>query len=259
MKLLAPRWRKVIRDVWHNKSRAFLVVLSIAVGIFAIGVVSGSQSVFLREINQSYAATNPVSGRVYLTEEFDNKLVETIEHMPEVDLAEGKRFLSVLFKTNADDEWRNLTLTAADDFETMKTEKVWPVRGAWPPPKKQILVERKTLAWMGVTIGDTITIKLPNSRKEREIEIAGIVHDQSQLAPTMTRQGSGYMNLDTLEWLAGARTFDQLNFVVAQDKLDKSHIEQVGDQIKKKLENQANMWCCMSISQPRANTLTTAF
>ncbi len=241
MRILAPRWRKVIRDVWRNKSRAFLVILSIAVGIFAVGVVSGSQSVFLREINQSYTATNPVSGRVFLADEFDNKVVETIESLPEVEAAEGKQSLSFLFKANSGGDWRSLTLTAVDDFETMKTEKVWPISGAWPPPKKQLLVERKTLAWMGVDIGDSITIKFPNSRKEKQIEVTGIVHDQSQLAPALTRQGSGYINLDTLEWLAATRKFYQLNFVVAQDKLDKQHIEHVGDQIKKKLENQADM------------------
>jgi putative ABC transport system permease protein len=31
--MLRPRWRKVLRDLWSNKTRTLLVVLSIAVGV----------------------------------------------------------------------------------------------------------------------------------------------------------------------------------------------------------------------------------
>jgi len=36
--MLSPRWRKVLRDLWGNKFRTLLVVLSTAVGVFALGL-----------------------------------------------------------------------------------------------------------------------------------------------------------------------------------------------------------------------------
>ena len=33
LELLAPRWRKVLRDVWSHRARTLLVVLAIVVGI----------------------------------------------------------------------------------------------------------------------------------------------------------------------------------------------------------------------------------
>ena len=39
--LLPPRWIKVPRDLWSHKMRSLLVVLSIAVGVFAIGTIAG--------------------------------------------------------------------------------------------------------------------------------------------------------------------------------------------------------------------------
>ncbi|NIQ97821.1 MAG: hypothetical protein GWN87_29405, partial [Desulfuromonadales bacterium] len=36
---IRPRWRKVLADLWDNKMRTVLVVASIAVGVFAIGLV----------------------------------------------------------------------------------------------------------------------------------------------------------------------------------------------------------------------------
>ena len=33
------RWIKVYRDLWINRSRTVLIILSIAVGVFAIGLI----------------------------------------------------------------------------------------------------------------------------------------------------------------------------------------------------------------------------
>ncbi len=35
-----PRWAKVLADLTENKTRTLLVVLSIAVGVFAVGMVT---------------------------------------------------------------------------------------------------------------------------------------------------------------------------------------------------------------------------
>ena len=45
MVMIAPRWRKVFRDLWSNKTRTILVLLSIAVGVSAIGMVMGAQNI----------------------------------------------------------------------------------------------------------------------------------------------------------------------------------------------------------------------
>ena len=38
--LFRPRWSKVLSDLWDSKFRTILVVASIAVGVFAIGVIA---------------------------------------------------------------------------------------------------------------------------------------------------------------------------------------------------------------------------
>ena len=37
------RWIKVYRDLWINRARTILVVLSIAAGVFAIGMIGATQ------------------------------------------------------------------------------------------------------------------------------------------------------------------------------------------------------------------------
>ena len=37
---IRPRWRKVFSDLWGNRIRTSLVVASIAVGLFAVGMIA---------------------------------------------------------------------------------------------------------------------------------------------------------------------------------------------------------------------------
>ena len=60
--MLSPRWRKVLRDLWHNKTRTVLVVLSIAVGVFAVGMIVSTEIMMADDLSTSYAATDPGTG-----------------------------------------------------------------------------------------------------------------------------------------------------------------------------------------------------
>ncbi len=57
--MLSSRWYKVIRDLWLNKTRTILVMLSNAVGDFALGAIATSREVLSRDLAESYVATNP--------------------------------------------------------------------------------------------------------------------------------------------------------------------------------------------------------
>jgi hypothetical protein len=93
--MLSPRWRKVIADLWLNKTRTILVVLSIAVGVFALGAITTSQDVLSHDMSESYAAINPASARIITADAFDDDLVEAVRGMREVGEAEGRRNASM--------------------------------------------------------------------------------------------------------------------------------------------------------------------
>ena len=42
-------FRKVWRDLWNNKGRTLLVVFSIAVGVLAVGMITASNSIIIRQ------------------------------------------------------------------------------------------------------------------------------------------------------------------------------------------------------------------
>ena len=71
-------WRKVWRDLWGNKFRTLLVVLSTAVGIFAIGLVFGLSDVMRSRMIQTHRETIPAHVTFWWIDTFDEDVVETV-------------------------------------------------------------------------------------------------------------------------------------------------------------------------------------
>ena len=45
-------WYKIWFDIWHNKTRTFLAVLSIAAGVFAVGAIFGMSQMMLSNMDK---------------------------------------------------------------------------------------------------------------------------------------------------------------------------------------------------------------
>ena len=73
-----PRWSKVVSDLWETKSRTLLVVASIAVGVFAVGMIMSAYIIISEDINVSFAAINPVNIDIR-TDPFHEDFVRIIE------------------------------------------------------------------------------------------------------------------------------------------------------------------------------------
>lgn len=236
--MLAPRWRKVIRDLWSNKTRTILVLLSIAVGVTAIGMVMGAQGIVDRSLPAAYAAVQPSDGLIFCITTFDDDMIKSIEAMPEIEAAEGRRFVNVRFLDEAGN-WYNMQLNAIPDYEEMDINIVYGEEGAFPPPNHELLIERASLAPSlglgGVEIGDTLTIEAPNG-KQRQMRVGGTVHDMSQLPAFLNGSGYGYVSFDTLAWLGEPRDYNQIVFRVAENKDDAEHINAVAKEVQRKLE-----------------------
>ncbi len=108
---IKPRWKKVFADLWGNKSRTVLVVLSIAIGVFAVGMVANAYLILDRASTVGYEAVNPTSAFI-VAASFDDDLVDTIRAMPEVAEAEGRRVRAVRMFLNG--RWYATALSAQD-------------------------------------------------------------------------------------------------------------------------------------------------
>jgi putative ABC transport system permease protein len=236
--MLAPRWRKVLRDLLTNKTRTVLVLLSIAVGVTAIGMVMGSQMMVDQNLPAQYTAVNPAAGTIFTLSTFDDDMVAAIADMPAVGQVEGRRVTTIRFQT-PEGEWRTMQLTAVTDYNNITINKLSPETGEYPPPEESLLIERASfdpsLGLGAAAVGDVLTIEPPDG-KQRQMQIAGSVHDISQLPAFLNGSGYGYITFDTLEWLGEPRNYNIVVYTTAEKQDDQEHVEAVGKLIQERLE-----------------------
>jgi putative ABC transport system permease protein len=250
--MLNPRWRKVWRDLWSNKTRTILVAVSIAVGIFAIGLVAGSRLILSRDLSGSYAEVMPASATL-IVDAFDDDLLQTVRRMPDVNLAEGRRRLTARISSGPE-RWRALQLLAIDDYDDIHINKLHPTSGAWPPPKRELLLERSALSLVQAEVGSQVLIELADGT-QRTLRIAGLAHDLSQPAAFFTNAANGYVTFDTIAWLGEPRTYNELYVVIKGDSHTRADAERIVARVRDKVEKSGRTVYQTSVPQPHQHPL----
>ena len=211
LRILTPRWQKVWMDLWGNKMRTLLVMMSISVGVFAVGMVYSSYLMFERDLAKSWGNSSPADAGLY-ADPFDEELVQSVRSLRGVKEAEGRRNVSLRVLA-ADGRWKQMLLIAIPDYVKQRVNIVRPQSGDWPPGDGDVLLERSSLAELGVVQGDRITLETAAGRK-RSMKVTGVVYDPTQLPSLFSGNYYGYINMDTLAKLDEVRQLDQVNFVV---------------------------------------------
>ncbi len=230
---MRPRWRKVLSDLWDNKSRTLLVVASIAVGVFSIGMIAGAYEIISHDMGSSYASANPanIDMRIDL---FDQALIDSVKTVDSVKNAEGRGFFSVRARLPGGD-WTNLDLVALNDFKDTKINLLLPKQGNPIPGDKQVVLEQKALEQLAVKIGDELEFQLPNG-SVKTMTVAGIVQDQTTGAGDFLAPPLGFITLDTLPWLGQPALYSRLLVTVQGNSNDINHIRQVSAAVTDKVE-----------------------
>lgn len=231
---MRPRWRKVAKDLWENKPRTLLVVLSIAIGIFAVGTIVAASVIIPRSMNNSYAASNPAN-IVIRTDSFDEDLLKSIRNMDGIADVEGQRAVTVRLRIGPD-QWTRLELTARSDMIKTTVNALWPVAGTLAPPSRQVLLLIQTAEKYGLQPGDRLEIELSDGTS-RELFVAGVVRDLTSGQKSILSDGMGFVTDDTLEWLRQPQSYDTLLAVVAQSPSDPAHIQSMADKVIKRVED----------------------
>jgi cell division protein FtsX len=59
--MMRPRWKKVFTDLWGNKLRSLLVIASITIGLFAVGLITAMHTILTQDMRTSYSSVNPAN------------------------------------------------------------------------------------------------------------------------------------------------------------------------------------------------------
>jgi putative ABC transport system permease protein len=231
--MLRPRWQKILKDLGGNKVRTVLVVLSIAIGVLAVGMISGTQTLLSEDLSDAYTVTHPAHAILNM-ESFAPDFLGVIEKVDGVSQVDARREFTVILHT-ADGEEVRLHLTARPDFEQMVLHTLAPVSGTWPPPDRAVVIERTSLPYTHAEMGDIIQVETADGRT-RTLPIVGTVHDIFTEPVQFTNEPYGYVNVETMDWLGHGRDFDQLHIRLAEENVTTAQIEKVAGRVEDKIE-----------------------
>lgn len=228
------RWAKVYRDLWNNRSRTILIILSIAAGVFSIGLIGMAQQALTESLNAQYAALRPADATLLTEPAMTDDFVESIRHMRGVAEAEGRRSLALRISLDGKGEtWRDLTIYALDDYNDQRLFLIRQQDGAWPPEKSEILLERASLPYLGVQPGEQILVKTPDGRKFN-LTVTGRAHDLYRIPPFLEGWVYGYVSMDTIRWMGEPEGFNELYVNAA----DPAQVIAVTDKVADRIESQ---------------------
>ncbi|MBI9050728.1 MAG: FtsX-like permease family protein [Anaerolineaceae bacterium] len=231
-RLIRPRWKKVLADLWEDKVRTLLVIASISIGVFAVGMIAGSHSIISSDMTIGYISAMPSNIELTISP-FDKNFVDSFRQMDSIHIAEGTRKVSVRFRNDKGESVILDLITFMDETPQIKVPG-W-VSGAEIPAKRQIVLEEKFLEERNIAIGETLQIELEDGTI-KDLEVVGINKDMTDPIGGMIGNVKGYISLDSLEYLHEVPLMSTLMFVVNGDVDDKAHIQDVTNQVIDKVE-----------------------
>ncbi len=210
----SARGSKIVGDLRSSPGRTVLVVLSIAVGVTAVGMVVGARSLMLRALDAS-RGEGAFPSATLLTDPFPPRLLREVRGVAGVVDAEARRAVGARVVERGVS--RDLTLFGLPRFDALRIARVTRGRGAWPPPSGSMLVERSSLAALAVRVGDSVRLRLPSGAL-RPVRVTGTVHDVN--VPSTRTSGIlyGYATPETLVRLGVSPAPNELLLHVRGDR-----------------------------------------
>jgi putative ABC transport system permease protein len=239
--MLRTRWQKVLIDLWKNRAQTLIVALAIAVGVYAVGVVLNTREMVVREYRSDQDGALIASAIIH-TYPFDDDLAERIAEIPGVAAAEGRSVVRTRVRSDAltqagteDGKKQDLVLTTIPDMADIQVDTITPLQGKWPPGKREVILERQALDYLGVEIGDTIPVELDDGT-EKALTIVGTAHDPQQLSPDITSATAGFVTPETMGALGPGESYTEMHIRVADRTGDAAHINAIADEVEDQLE-----------------------
>ncbi|MBN1811754.1 MAG: ABC transporter permease, partial [Anaerolineae bacterium] len=246
------RWNKVLRDAWRHKARSVLVVLAIAVGVASFGMVLASRDAAMIDMYVGYWRNVPPSMILYL-DGFDEDVLYIVGDMEQVGQVEARKVVNAKVQAPGSDQWINLQLTVLQDYGDSRISVVRPEAGAWPPGRRDLVLERSSAYFYSMPVDGEALVEMPNGA-QKTLPVSGTAHEFNAFSSVISQQAQGFITWDTLEWLSEEATYNALYVTVAQNGTDPAHVERVRNAVIDRLERCGHQVAAFDTSMTKPGT-----
>jgi putative ABC transport system permease protein len=216
-----------------------LVIVSTAVGVFALGLVYGLSGILDTRLSESHRESVPPHITFY-TGPFDQETVETVVREPDIADAEGLALTLIKWKQEGDEDWQDGYVFARRDYEAQQIEIYDLVEGEWPVGSNTehlLTAERLTARRYHLSTGSEIILQL--GKRERRVPIAGVMRHPGAAPPPLS-PAIFCTSTETVAWLTGQReAFNRLQVRMPAfegEMPDEEASNEIAEELQERLE-----------------------
>jgi putative ABC transport system permease protein len=225
-------FRKIWRDLWRNKGRTIMVILSIAVGVMAVGMVVSGNQLVLGQMAKSHVESNPAHGMLYLAGVVGEDTIRSLKRVPGVLDIEGYSDSDVRWKASLEGEWQDGHIISYTDFESQQYDRLTLKEGSWPTDKFIGVEAAHIDSYQAPGINGTVYFEI--NERARPITVGGIMRNPFEWPTPFGRNAAFYVTPDTFQRIAMFRGSNILRITVTD--YSEAQVYQVSDDINEKLQ-----------------------
>jgi putative ABC transport system permease protein len=243
--------RKVWRDLWRNKGRTLMVIMSISVGVMAVGMVVSGNTLVLGQMASSHIESNPSHGILWLAGTVDEDIIRSLKRIPSVEDVEGYSDADVHWKRSPDGDWEDGHIISYADLEYQTYDRMTLKAGDWPE-NKEIGVEAAHIDSYGAPgIGGTVYFEI--NEHPRPYTVNGILRNPWEFPKPFSQYAAFYVTQNDFTRIAGYHGFNVLQITVPE--YSKENVQQAIDDINEKLKPQGVSVAYSEVLHPKEHYL----
>jgi len=212
--------KKILADLWNNKARSILVVLSISVGVFAVGIIVSTMVIVKHDMMADYLSINPHTARFY-TLDFEDSLLDKLRSLPDVE-AVGASYNIWLKIASTSGKLYQINLNSITSLETLQVDQLILEDGAPTLSDGEIYLDRQGAEGLGWKVGDTVILSLKDGTTYN-LKLVGTVHDVLGNPFKFNSSTSGFVTPATMAELGGSDLNNFINLVTTGSHTDAAH------------------------------------
>ncbi len=224
---------KIWNEIWQNKGRTLQIVLIIAMGVFAIGMISGGRNLFQARVSTIWRATSPAMISLAVNPAVDDAMITSLKGIKGVTQVEGYSETTLEWRLKPGDPWRSGGLIARDDYTKQRYNQLQRVSGQWPSGKAFAFAAGDDTVF-GLQEGGQVYIRLND--REYAVQLSGVVADLIALPPGLGGNAQFYTTRTRLSELTGSRKFNRI--LAGAPVYDEKTVTDIADRMQRRLEKQ---------------------
>lgn len=223
---------KIFRDLWAFKGRTLQVMLIIGLGAGSVGMIMGTRSLFIPEMQRTWQSMNPAMVNIFTGFVSEDELLVLGREDGVVEI-EGSSSTTIEWRKSPDEEWQQAGLNSRADYPNQILNKLELMNGSWP--EDEILaLGQDAEAFFGVSPGDIVYLRVND--REYQVEMGGTVQDQLVQPAFLGGMVQFYTTRDFFEKMVGSRDFNRILFSAAE--YEEEAVTELADRFQERLERQ---------------------